>query len=149
MKIRPKFSDQKESFKAPCFHGRPGFKARRQNRVRPSPSIPYTPNNAVWPWTRREVETLNVIEGDGWVDEETEQSGSHHVPECDRHEEIDRPLVIRNPWRLLCWLRETKVIPCLITNQRQRHYLKRAEDRSEADYRWAWHQRSKGDGTSR
>src|SRR6185437_11273755 len=47
MKIKPKLRDQKESFNGVSFHLRPGLNARRQNSVRPRPSIPYTPNRAV------------------------------------------------------------------------------------------------------
>jgi hypothetical protein len=46
---------------------------------------------------RRRVESLHVVQGNRRVNHEAEQPGTDHVPEGDRHEEIDRPFVALNP----------------------------------------------------
>ena len=42
---------QKANDSGPFFHALPGRSARRQNSISPRPSIPYTPNSAVWACT--------------------------------------------------------------------------------------------------
>src|SRR2546422_659366 len=46
---------------------------------------------------RRCVEALHVVERNGRIDHETEQTRANEVPKRDCNEEIDRPLVLCNP----------------------------------------------------
>ena len=82
---------------------------------------------------RSKVQSLDVIKGDRRVDEESKQARSDEVPECNRKEKVDGPLVFCDPMRLLCRLRETKIVPRFIADGCWRYNLKCAEDRSEAN----------------
>ena len=43
------------------------------------------------------VESLHVIKGDRWVDEETEDAGANQVPESNRDKTVDSPAVFFYP----------------------------------------------------
>ena len=51
IKASPMLIDQNANARGPFFHAFPGRRARRQNSISPSPSIPYTPKSAVCAWT--------------------------------------------------------------------------------------------------
>ena len=40
-----------------------------------------------------EIKPLHIVQSDWMIDHEAEQTGSHEVPERNRNEEINRPLV--------------------------------------------------------
>ncbi|MDT4887646.1 hypothetical protein FQZ97_1241170 [compost metagenome] len=50
IRLRPMLKVQKELRSRPSLHSDSGFRPRRQNSIRPMPSMPYTPNRAAWPW---------------------------------------------------------------------------------------------------
>ncbi len=100
MAARPRLIDQNAMASGRSFHCRPGRRARRQNSIRPRPSIPYTPKRRGVSMHRRGVKTLHVVKSDRRVDQEAEQAGSDEIPECHRDEEVDRPLVGADPGTL-------------------------------------------------
>ena len=51
MAASPMLMDQNAMARGRSFHISPGRRARRQNSISPSPSMPYTPNRAVCPCT--------------------------------------------------------------------------------------------------
>src|SRR5471032_1800487 len=72
----------------------------------------------------RRVEALHEVEGDRWVDHEAEQAGAHHVPERNRHEEVNGPFVALNPGRQTA---VPKVIHGGIPNHRERYHFESSE----------------------
>src|SRR5262245_31226952 len=83
---------------------------------------------------RRRVQALHVIQRDGWVDHETEQTGSNHIPEGDCDEKVDWPAVARCPCRQPA---SAQVIDGGVSDHDQGHNFERAERSSEGQcHRW-------------
>jgi organic hydroperoxide reductase OsmC/OhrA len=79
----------------------------------------------------RRVETLHVVEGYPRIDEESEDAGSHQVPE--RHtNKADWPTVWRHP---CCRALQSAGTESLKTDEHERYDFKRAETRSDSHYR--------------
>ena len=135
MKIRPKFRDQKESFNGALLPlaARVERPQAKQREAKTEHSIHAEQSGVAMDGSK--VESLNVVKGDGRIDEEAEQSGSDQIPERNGDEEIDGPLVVRNPLRFLRRLRKANVLPCFIADQRQRHNFKCTEDGAETNHR--------------
>src|SRR5262249_16212333 len=77
---------------------------------------------------RGRVQSLHVIQGYRRIDHETEQAGSHHVPEGDSDEEVDRPAISRGPCRQPA---PAEVVHCCVRDHDQGHNLECAERSSE------------------
>src|SRR5512146_1603728 len=82
---------------------------------------------------RRQIQALHVVERNWRIDEESEESRADEIPERNCDEEVDWPLVVGNPARLPRWASEAKILPCLESDQGQRHNFKSTEHRTQSD----------------
>ena len=82
-----------------------------------------------------QVQSLHVIKSDGRIDHEAEQARADKVPESDRDEKIDRPLVGANPGLSAVAASQANVLPCLESDEDERHDFESAEDRTQRQHR--------------
>src|SRR5688500_11495612 len=80
---------------------------------------------------RRGVEALHVIERDRRIDHETEQPCTERIPECDRDEEVDRPIVVAHP---IAGSVEPYILARLKADKEKRYDFELAENGSEGQH---------------
>ena len=76
------------------------------------------------------VESLHVVERDGWVNHKAEQSGTHHIPKSDGDEEVYGPTIFLHPFGRL---RVPDVFPRFESHQHEGHNFKRTENGTKGE----------------
>src|SRR6185437_3653039 len=77
------------------------------------------------------VQPLHVIQRNGRVDEEAEESCANKVPEGDRNKEVDWPFVGGDPDLLLTGARQADVLPGFESDQHKWNNFECAEHGSQ------------------
>ena len=99
MAIKPPLSAQNENRSRPSFHSNAGHQHAQAEKHQSDSQHAIDAKECRVPMERRRVESLHVVESDGWVNHEAKQTSPDHVPEGHRDEKVNGPFVAEYPRR--------------------------------------------------